>query len=81
MHESKSICYKCRFLVLDNGGYFKRKSKKGPCDRCLGQMTTFQMALESTIWLQHVPLPEVPQPQKQNSTIDTNINTPKSLES
>lgn len=68
MAEPKTLCYKCRFLVLENGGFFKRKSKKGPCDRCLGQMTTMQIAMEKQIWLQHVPLVEKPQPQTQNNT-------------
>lgn len=65
MTEPTALCYKCRHLVLLNGGYFKRKNNRGPCDRCLGQMTTFQMAMEKQIWLQHVPMPE-PQPQKQH---------------
>jgi hypothetical protein len=69
MHqEKKEICYKCRYLVVSNGGFFKRKSKKGPCDRCLGQMTTFQIALESTIWLRYI-LPSPNLPKDTNETI------------
>lgn len=55
MSDKSSVCYKCRWLVLDPGGYFRRKKPNGPCDRCLGQMTTFQIADEARIWLKQLP--------------------------
>ena len=49
------ICWKCRWLVVNPGGFFKRKSRRGPCDKCLGQITTFQQADEKRIWLRFIP--------------------------
>jgi len=49
------LCWKCRWLILDPGGFFRRSKKSGPCDRCLGQMTIFQEAWEKDIWLKYIP--------------------------
>lgn len=53
--SNSSLCYKCHWVVLDPGGFFKRKNPKGPCDKCLGYMTTFQIADEARIWLKYIP--------------------------
>ena len=53
-----SVCWRCRWLIEDPGGFYKRKKKTGPCDRCLGQLTTFQIAMESLIWRKALPKKE-----------------------
>jgi hypothetical protein len=54
-HKPKHrLCWKCKWLVLDPGGFFKRGKKSGPCDRCLGQMTIFQEADEKNIWIRYI---------------------------
>ena len=53
--SKQSVCYKCRWVVEDPGGFFRRKNPNGPCDRCLGQMTAFQVADEQRIWLKQLP--------------------------
>ena len=68
MDEKTAICPKCHWRIIEKGGFFKRKTPKGPCDRCLGQMTTFQIVLEKTIWLQHIP----PIVEVQRPTINKN---------
>lgn len=71
MSNKQSVCYKCHWLVADPGGFFQRKNpndSKFPCDKCLGKMTTFQMADEARIWLKYLPIKKKeeakPQPPK-----------------
>jgi hypothetical protein len=66
--SATSVCYKCHWLVLDPGGFFKRKNQKDtkfPCDKCLGKMTTFQIADEARIWLRLIPRKDKQKPQPQ----------------
>ena len=58
MGTQKKLCYNCRYLVLFPDGFFKRKSKNGPCDRCLKQMTIFQQLDQNKIWLKFIPKEE-----------------------
>lgn len=51
----KEVCWKCRWLIESPGGFFRRKSKRGPCDKCLGRVTAFQQADEKRIWLKFIP--------------------------
>lgn len=48
------VCWKCRCLVEIPGGFYKRKKSNGPCDRCLGQLTTFQIAMQDIIWVKQL---------------------------
>lgn len=70
--SKQAVCYKCHWLVADPGGFFQRKNPtdhKFPCDKCLGKMTTFQMADEKRIWLKFIPIKKKeeskPQPTKK----------------
>jgi len=51
----KEVCWKCRWLIVSPGGFFRRKTKRGPCDKCLGWMTAFQQADQKRIWLKLIP--------------------------
>jgi hypothetical protein len=74
----KFVCWKCRWLTTEHG-FLKRDKTSGPCDKCLGKMTVFQMAWEKDIWLKFVPKQEQPKPaadttkkeQTGNSISDT----------
>jgi len=48
------LCWKCRYLVTKYG-FLKRRNKYSPCDLCLGLITTFQCAVEESIWLKYIP--------------------------
>lgn len=50
-----SVCWKCRWLIEDPGGFYGRKKKNGPCDKCLMSLTTFQIAMFDMIWRKQLP--------------------------
>jgi len=69
----KQVCWKCRWLITKLG-FLSRKKKTGPCDRCLGKVTTMQTAFETKIWLKHIP----PRKNGKNKEVQQEKKTQKS---
>jgi len=63
------VCWKCRWIVHKTG-FLKRKKNSGPCDRCLGQLTTFQIAWERDIWIRQLPEKKKEPPKKNGGQLE-----------